>query len=608
MCLSVARIALGIALVGATAVPATAQEFPRRGQAAADAVQLSGADRDTIVRVRLVGAPPSVRLVTNDVRTRVGDVIEARPPVTLEVPKIAVDFDIVPVSPTYTLIAQMASNDAQQGLPRSRVVTTGSIHVRRTSPTDALELLTGGSARPADLPFGKLDPGTRVDVRVVDSIVEAAMRSERLVGVSLALVRGGQVQLLKGYGSASLRPRVPVDTGTRFSIGSVTKEFVAALTLLLEEDGRLSVHDTLAKWFPNLTRAREITLVDLINHVSGYHDYYPLDFVDREMSRQTTADHIIQEYATQPLDFDPGTRWSYSNTGYTILGRVLEQVSGKPLGTLLEERIFRPLGMRQSMYEPTTQGKRASGYTSWALGDMEPAFLEGRGWIGAPGGIWSTAADLARWDLALMRPGFLTSASRTILFGERSLKDGTPTNYAGGLGVRTDSGRTIFAHGGATSGFSAQNVFIPADTAAVIILSNTDQNVPTSPLVRLISPPRTKFAQPPPRLAQSPMKPPTPRGATALAASVAFFSALQRGTVDRSQLAPDYAVFLTPARVASARRSLGPLGEITKAELLRVSERGGMQVAIVRIIAGEKTITTLMYRSPNGAMEEYLLW
>jgi D-alanyl-D-alanine carboxypeptidase len=247
-----------------------------------------------------------------------------------------------------------------------------------------------------------------INERVVDSIVTTGMREHRLVGLSVALVRGGRVQLLKAYGDASLQPHVPVDTLTRFSIGSVTKEFVAALTLLLQEDGKLSVHDTLARWYPNLTRAREITLLDLINHVSGYHDYYPLDYVDREMASPTTAEHIMQEYATVPLDFDPGTRWSYSNTGYTILGRVLERVSGKSLGTLLEERIFRPLGMTQTMYEPTRPERRATGYVSWALGEMEPAQLEGRGWIGAPGGIWSTAGDLAKWDLTLMRPGFLS--------------------------------------------------------------------------------------------------------------------------------------------------------------------------------------------------------
>jgi D-alanyl-D-alanine carboxypeptidase len=448
---------------------------------------------------------------------------------------------------------------------------------------------------------------SRVDERVVDSLVEAGMRQHRLVGVSVALVRGGRIELAKGYGSASLQPQVAVDTGTRFSIGSVTKEFVAALALLLQEDGTLSVHDTLAKWYPKLTRAREITLLDLINHVSGYRDYYPLDYVDREMAKPTTAEHIMTEYATMPLDFDPGTRWSYSNTGYTVLGRVLERAGGKPLGTLLEERIFRPLGMQQTMYEPTRPERRANGYVSWALGAMEPALLEGAGWIGAPGGIWSTASDIARWDIALMRPGFLTPASREVLFRERILRDGTPTGYGGGLGVGQGGGRTVFSHGGATSGFSASNVFVPLDSAAVVILSNTDQNVPTAPFTRMVSPPRTTAAAPP-RRSQTPMTPPTPRGAGAVAAATRFFNDLQRGQVDRRMLSADYTAFLTPERVRQASRTLAPLGEVTGAELLGVSERGGMQVATVRLTVGGKAVSTLMYRRPDGIIEQYLLW
>ena len=446
-----------------------------------------------------------------------------------------------------------------------------------------------------------------IDEHVVDSIVTAGMKERRLVGLSVTLMRGGHVALQKAYGEASLQPRVPVDTLTRFSIGSVTKEFVAALTLLLQEDGKLSVHDTLAKWYPNLTRAKEITLLDLINHVSGYHDYYPLDYVDREMARPTTADAIMKEYATVPLDFDPDTRWSYSNTGYTILGRVLERVTGKPLGTLLQERIFTPLGMRQTMYEPTAPERRATGYVSWALGEMEPAELEGRGWIGAPGGIWSTAGDIARWDLALIRPGFLTPASRRVMFTERVLRDGTPTGYGGGLNVTDVGGRTVLQHGGATSGFSATNVFVPADTAAVVLLSNTDQNIPAGPLVQIVSPARSTAAAAP-RRTQSPMTPPTPKGPGAVAMATSFFNDLQHGTVNRALLSADYAAFLTPQRIQQAAATLAPLGEVTRAQLLGLSERGGTQVAQVLLTAGSRTVRTLMYRRPDGVLEEFLMW
>jgi len=446
-----------------------------------------------------------------------------------------------------------------------------------------------------------------IDEHVVDSLVTTGMKERRLVGLSVTLMRGGQVVLQKAYGEASLAPRVPVDTLTRFSIGSVTKEFVAALTLLLQEEGKLSVHDTVAKWYPNLTRSKEITLLDLINHVSGYHDYYPLDYVDREMARPTTADAIMKEYATVPLDFDPGTRWSYSNTGYTILGRVLERVTGKPLGTLLDERIFRPLGMRQTMYEPTAPEQRATGYVSWALGEMEPAQLEGRGWIGAPGGIWSTAGDIAKWDLALMRPGFLAPASRQVMFTERVLRDGTPTGYAGGLTVATVGGRTILQHGGATSGFSATNIFVPTDTAAVVLLSNTDQNIGAGALLQLVSPARSTTAAAP-RRTQMRMTPPTPKGLGAVAMATSFFNDLQRGQVNRALLSADYKAFLTPQRVRQAASTLAPLGEVTRAELLGLSERGGTQVATVRLTVGNRTVTTVMYRRPDGVLEEFLLW
>jgi len=448
-----------------------------------------------------------------------------------------------------------------------------------------------------------------IDGRVVDSIVNTAMQKQHLVGLSVVLMRGGRMELVRSYGLASLAPRVAVDTGTRFAIGSVTKQFVAALALLLQEEGRLDVHDTLSKWYPKLIRSREITLLDLMHHVSGYRDYYPLDYVDREMTRATTAEHILNEYATMPLDFDPGTRWSYSNTGYTILGRVLEQVGGKPLGTLLEERIFRPLGMKQTVFaQVQPSGRRADGYVSWALGDMELAQLEGAGWTGAAGAIWSTASDLARWDLALMRPGYLKLESRKILFAERVLRDGVPTGYAAGLSVSQSEGRTIYAHGGATSGFSAMNVFVPEDTAAVTILSNTDQNVGAEPLVRLVSPPHPNTPPAPERRRQKAMKAPTPAGLAPLAFSAAFFGALQHGSIDRKALSDDYNAFLTAARLSAASRTLAPLGDITNAELLNVSERGGMQVAVVRLTVGGRVVTTLMYRRPNGLIEEYLLW
>lgn len=472
------------------------------------------------------------------------------------------------------------------------------------APATVAAQATTSSPRPAATQAAS----ARIDERRLDSVVTATMQQRRVPGASIALVRNGRIELVKAYGFASLDPRVPADTTTRFSIGSVTKQFIAALALLLQEDGVLSLNDTVAKWYPSVTRANEITLLDLLNHVSGYHDYYPLDFVDRPMAQPTTAEQIIAKFAGAPLDFDPGTRWSYSNTGYTIVGRVIERVTGKPLDVLLHERIFQPLGMRRTVFEPTTGENLARGYVSWALGDPELALPEGPGWIGAAGGIWSTAADLARWNLALMRPGFLSPASRALLFGERMLRDGTPTGYAGGLGVGRRGGRTIYSHGGATSGFAATSTFVPEDTAAMIVLVNSDQNILGAVTIELVSPPRANVAATPPRRVQEEIPPPTPRGAPAQQAAVDFIKALQRGEVDRSTLGEEYSAFLTPERIASASRSLAPLGEVKSSAVQSRWERGGMEVVSVRISFPTRNVSALMYRTPDGLIQQYLLW
>src|SRR5438067_10038619 len=146
--------------------------------------------------------------------------------------------------------------------------------------------------------------------------------------------------------------------------------------------------------FPYTTLFRS-TLLELGQHVSGYRDYYPLDFVDREMLEPRAADSIIAEYATRPLDFEPGSRWSYSNTNFLILGRVIEKVSGESFGTFLQRRIFTPVRMTHTRYDPPAgDSTMASGYTSFALGPPMPATPEGAGWAGSAGAIWSTPTDL----------------------------------------------------------------------------------------------------------------------------------------------------------------------------------------------------------------------
>ncbi len=181
------------------------------------------------------------------------------------------------------------------------------------------------------------------------------------------------------------------DVRRRVGDEAIHLHFVAATV----EQKKLGLDDPIAKWYPNLTRAKDITLRDLGGHLSGYRDYYPLDFVDQEMAKDKTPDAIINEYATRPLDFEPRSRYSYSNTGFLLLGRVVEKVSGQTFGAYLQQHIFTPLNMAHSTFEPAkVTGDMATGYTSFALAPAIPAVPEAKGWASTAGAIWSTPTDL----------------------------------------------------------------------------------------------------------------------------------------------------------------------------------------------------------------------
>jgi CubicO group peptidase (beta-lactamase class C family) len=436
---------------------------------------------------------------------------------------------------------------------------------------------------------------TPIDPARVDSEIRKAVAEKHLVGLSVAIAQNGHIAFARGYGLKALAGHDSVTPETMFAIGSVTKEFTCTAAMLLGEGGKLSMQDHVAKYFPNLTRANEVTLLELGQHVAGYRDYYPLDFVDREMQHDTSADAIINEYATRPLDFDPGTRWSYSNTNFLILGRTVEKVSGQPFGTVLSERIFKPLGMSRTQYDPAPGGTNtASGYTSFALGDPIPAQPEGRGWAGMAGAIWSTPSDLATWDVALVSGKVLAPASYRMMTTPHRFADGRSSGYGCGLDIHDTGPAIVYSHGGAVSGFVASNAIVPATRSALVLLANTDFAALGSLQQTLLSMlvPHTDV--------------PTINGPGAEDAARTFLTGLAHGHVDRSTLGDDYSAFLTPALITQAQHSLGALGPITHIEVHSRSERGGMEVADVRFQAGAHPARALMYRTPDGKIQEFL--
>jgi D-alanyl-D-alanine carboxypeptidase len=434
-----------------------------------------------------------------------------------------------------------------------------------------------------------------VNVAQLDSMIRRTVVEKHLVGLSVGVAQDGKIVLAKGYGLRALGGHDSVSTETMFGIGSVTKQFTCSAILLLAQDGKLSLQDPVAKYFPDLTRASDITLLDLGQHVSGYRDFYPLDFVDREMQHDQVADSIIGEYAKRPLDFDPGTRWSYSNTNFLILGRVVEKVSGESFRDFLTQRIFTPVGMQHTQFEPAAGGPNmASGYTTFALGPAISAKPEGRGWAGSAGAIWSTPTDLLDWDLALISGKVINNESYRTLTTPRHLTDGRSTGYGCGDGVNEEGPAIVLKHGGAVSGFVAENIVVPSTRSAIVLLANTDfatlDTLEDAILEKLV--PRVDV--------------PTVAGPTAVQAAQTFMTGLEQGRVDRSTLGDDYNAFLTPELAAAGRTSLSALGPISDVEVVHTAERGGMEVAAIRFKAGRQTARALMYRTPDGKIQEFL--
>ena len=430
----------------------------------------------------------------------------------------------------------------------------------------------------------------------VDAIVAKEMATRNLMGVSVAVIDHGKLVVTKGYGLREAATGTPVDVDSMFAIGSVSKQFTCAAILLLAEEGKLSVDDTVSKYFPDLTRAEDITLLDLMHHVSGYPDYYPLDFVDERMQRAIDPDDLIKRYAGGRLDFPPRSNYSYSNTGYIILGRIVEKTSGIELGEFLKRRIFEPLAMHHTVFDPgPAVDNIAKGYRSFALAEREEAAPEGHGWLGGAGAIRSTAGDLARWDLALADGALLKPDSWRIMTSPIQLTDGRTSEYACGMWVSHRNGFLAMDHSGAVSGFMAGNTLVPATRSAVVVLSNCEQ--PIGDLRNALFEALTQKSMPIPEI----------KGKSAVDAATELLHQFQSGRLERGHFGDDFNQFVTPERAARASVTLKKLGSIKHSQLMDRGERGGMEVATVRFELKRGTCKALMYRSTDGQIQEFLI-
>jgi D-alanyl-D-alanine carboxypeptidase len=343
-------------------------------------------------------------------------------------------------------------------------------------------------------------------------------------------------------------------------------------------------------------RAGEVTLRQLLSHTSGYEDYYPLDYVTPWMARDTTATGILDQWAKKPLNFDPGTRWQYSNTGYVIIGQVVEKVTHKPFIEFLRSNILEPLGMHSAIDESNGKWSDADpvGYHNFAFGPARPAVPEGGGWTYACGELAMTASDLALWDISLMNGTILRPASLQELTAEVVLKNGTGTGYGLGLFLSADSnGHRRWGHSGGAAGFFSYNVTLPDDHMAVTVLTNGQGKAASLLEQRIVDLLLTPAVD--------------PGGKVALERARQIFSGLQKGQLNRSMLTDDAVAYFTEQGIADLQASLGPLGEPSSFTEVNHIGRGGLMVRSFVIQAGGKRMWLETYIQPDGKFAQYML-
>ena len=441
------------------------------------------------------------------------------------------------------------------------------------------------SANPESLP-----PALKTQI---DQAVQAMLAKSGAPSSSIAVVKEGRLVYAKAYGLAELKRQRPATTAMRYSIGSISKQFTAAAILILAEEGKLSLDDPLSRWFPRLTRAREVTIRQILSMTSGYQDFWPQDYVMPTMMKLESPEAILKSWAEKPLDFEPGTKWQYSNTNYVIAALIVERIASLTLMEFLQQHVFGPLEMK-SVFD-TDAGPLPAGdperYLRYGLGPMRPAPKEGKGWMFGAGELAMTASDLAKWDVSMINQTVLKPASYFEMEKAELLRNGASTQYGLGVSVSLVNDRRLISHSGEVSGFTASNAVYPDERAAVVVLTNLDATRASINLTNEIA-----------TMLFTPVESEGP-----LAEARAILAGLQNGKIDRSRFTSNANAYFSEQALKDLATSLAPLGKPTKFTEVSEGSRGGMTFHRYQVQFATQNLTVSTYMMSDGKLEQFIV-
>lgn len=314
----------------------------------------------------------------------------------------------------------------------------------------------------------------------VDAIAGAPIENGKAVGLAVGVAKGGEILLAKGYGLADIENGLPVTADSVFRIGSITKMFTAAAVLQLAEEGKLDLDDPLVRHVPGYPDpGKRITLRHLLQHTSGIFSFTDLPDHRAQMGVVRTHQEILARFRDEPLHFDPGEKFRYCNSGYYLLGMVIESASGTDYEAYLEERIFAPLALGSTFYDRHARiiPHRARGYATWGDKTVNAPFVSMTQPFAA-GALASTVGDLVRFQRGLVNHGILSAGSFDAMTTPGRSNDGKPIPYGLGCFVGKRNGLTLVRHGGAIAGFTSELVHAREPDLTVIVLSNSNGGNP----------------------------------------------------------------------------------------------------------------------------------
>ncbi|HEY8198002.1 MAG TPA: serine hydrolase domain-containing protein [Gemmatimonadales bacterium] len=381
----------------------------------------------------------------------------------------------------------------------------------------------------------------------LDSIgryIDSEMKRQRIPGLSVAILRGDRILLARGYGFANLELRVPASDSTIYQSGSVGKQFTAAAVGMLAQAGRLKVEDRITRWFPEGKGVWDsITVRHLLTHTSGMPEYTD-SLID--LRKDYTEDQLVSLAAAQPLDFPPGDTWSYSNTGYAVLGALIRRVTGRFYGDLLQQLIFTPLGMQTRVIsEADIIPNRAAGYR------LVEQQIKNQEWVSsslnttADGALYLTVNDLAKWAVALNHRRLPDARVLDAGWTPARLNDGGTVPYGYGWDLSEQRGHRRVGHTGAWQGFETVIYRYPEFDLSIIVLTNLAQATPSAIAQGIAG--IMESALQPPQLLETPL-----RGATPPVAIPALLQRVAAGD-EAGMVTPGLQRFQRPA----AREELG---------------------------------------------------